>query len=82
MLFTIPRVFAIVDDILFVAFWVHEECREAFNIETLSFIFGAVHLCNDKVLNALDVLCDLFPDRCQLFAVAAPRRINFDEDVL
>mmetsp|Transcript_20807 Transcript_20807/g.39090 ORF Transcript_20807/g.39090 Transcript_20807/m.39090 type:complete len:204 (+) Transcript_20807:212-823(+) len=52
----------------------------------LAFIFCGIHLCNDNTLLGISKLFNLLrqlrPNWCKLFAVAAPWRIEFDKDIL
>ena len=52
------------------------------NFDVLDFVGCGVHLGDDDVFLVLELLGQLIPDGLQLLAMAAPRSVEFHEDVL
>lgn len=62
--------------------WIPDECGVASDADTLNLVGGAVHLGDDNIVETLNVLTELSPDRSEGLAVAAPWSVVLDEDIL
>ena len=53
---------------------------EALNVDVVELVGGSVSLGNDDIVRVLKVLAQLLPCRLDGFAMAAPWRVELDQD--
>ena len=66
---------------LLVSFGIELNSWVTLNLKTNDSVEGGVELGDDEVFYGFDVVCKLIPNWSEIFAVAAPGGVVFDEHV-